>query len=342
MVVSARQLGPAPDPGRSGAGGRPGPAVTFPIDVVYTWVDSSDPGWLAGRQATLRGAETGRSASDADHPARYRCHDELRYSLRSIAMFADFVRRVFVVTNGQVPPWLYTGHDRITVVTHREIFPSGGCLPTFNSHAIESRLHHIDGLAEHYLYLNDDFFFGRRVGPELFFGGDGTTRFFPSHARIPVGEVPATGRSVDAAARNTRRVVRERFGRLVDHKIKHGPYPQRRSVLFEMEAALPEEFARTAASRVRSPGDLPVPSSLFHYYAHFTGRAVPGRIRSRYVSLGEPALARRLRSLRRRQDFDVLCINDSVDADARDLPRRRRLVERFMESYWPTRSPFER
>jgi hypothetical protein len=315
--------------------------VTFPIDVVYTWVDGTDPEWLAGKMAALREVDPTAHTADADDPSRYQSHDELRYSLRSMATFADFVRHIFIVTDGQVPTWLDTGHPRLTVVDHREIFPEQGCLPTFNSHAIESRLHHIEGLAEHYLYCNDDFFLGRRLAPDRFFHANGLTKFFSSPARIPVAPSGAA-RSVDAAAQNTRRVIHQRFGRQADHKLKHTPYPQRRSVLFEMEAAMREEFARTAASRVRSIEDLPLPSSLFHYYAYLTGRAVPGRITSRYVSLGEAGLSRRLRGLRRRRDFDVLCVNDSVDAHTDDLRRRSRLLQRFMASYWPTASPFER
>ena len=48
------------------------------------------------------------------------------------------------------------------MVPHSEIFRPDlkrkGALPTFNSCAIESQLHRIPGLAECYLYLNDDFF----------------------------------------------------------------------------------------------------------------------------------------------------------------------------------------
>ncbi len=316
--------------------------VTFPIDIVYTWVDSTDPDWLAGKRTVAHEIDPHVHSGDADDPSRYHSHDELRYSLRSVAMFADFVRHVFVVTDGQVPSWLDTEHPRLTVVDHSEIFADDRCLPTFNSHAIESRLHHIAGLAEHYLYLNDDFFFGRPVPPEGFFHANGTTKLFLSGAKIPAAGASGAARSVDAAAQNTRRLIHQRFGRLASNKLKHTPYAQRRSVLFEMEQVLREDFARTAASRIRSTEDVPVPSSLFHYYAYLTGRAVPGRITSRYVSLGEAGLARRLRGLGRRRDFDVLCVNDSVDAHTNDLERRSRLLERFMASYWPTKSPFER
>ena len=313
--------------------------VTFPIDVVYTWVDGADPRWRARKQAALQGLDPGAYATDAADPSRFHSRDELRYSLRSVVAYADFVRHIFVVTDGQVPSWLATDHDRVTIVDHREIFPDASYLPTFNSHAIESRLHHIPGLAEHYLYFNDDFFLTRPMTAERFFHANGMTKFFPSPAPISGALPPSELRSVDAAATNTQRLIAERFGRQVQHKLKHTPYPQRRSVLFELEEVAREAFDRTARSRVRSHDDIAIPSSLYHYYAFLTGRAVPGRISSLYVSLGERGLDRQLRALKRRRNRDVLCINDAVDARGRG--RRTRRLERFMASYWPTASPFE-
>ena len=99
-------------------------------------------------------------------------------------MYASWVRTIYLVTDGQVPHWLDTGHPRIRLVDHRQIFRDQSALPVFNSHAIESQLHHIDGLAEHYLYLNDDMFFGRPVEPELFFHGNGIAKFFVSKTPI--------------------------------------------------------------------------------------------------------------------------------------------------------------
>ncbi|XMA37048.1 hypothetical protein O1157_11655 [Streptomyces albogriseolus] len=79
-------------------------------------------------------------------------------------MYAGFVRHVYIVTDGQTPEWLDADAPGITVVDHKDIFPEG-VLPVFNSHAIETRLHHIPGLSDHYLYFNDDVFVGRSVTP---------------------------------------------------------------------------------------------------------------------------------------------------------------------------------
>lgn len=44
---------------------------------------------------------------------------ELRYSLRSVELYAPWVRRVFIVTNGQIPSWLNLENPRITLVSHQ-------------------------------------------------------------------------------------------------------------------------------------------------------------------------------------------------------------------------------
>ncbi|MGH8881424.1 MAG: stealth family protein, partial [Stackebrandtia sp.] len=131
-----------------------------PIDVVYTWVDSECPDWQA-RYRRHRG--DGADLRSSDNAERFVNRDELRHSLRSVWMFAPFVRNIYIVTDDQHPEWLLPGDDRVRVVSHREIFPDPSVLPTFNSHAIEANLHRIPGLSENFLYFNDDVFLGRDV-----------------------------------------------------------------------------------------------------------------------------------------------------------------------------------
>jgi Stealth protein CR2, conserved region 2/Stealth protein CR3, conserved region 3/Stealth protein CR1, conserved region 1/Stealth protein CR4, conserved region 4 len=315
--------------------------VTFPIDVVYTWVDGDDPLWLERKNAVLRKFNLATVHPDAHDASRYRSRDELKYSLRSVATYADFVRHIFVVTDDQTPDWLNTDHPRVTVVPHKEIFDDAGSLPTFNSHAIESRLHHIDGLAEHYLYLNDDFLFCRRVAPETFFLSNGLSHFFPSTALIGLYETPRVVRSVDAAARNSRALIHRHFGSITHQKMKHAPYPQRRSVLFEAEETFADEFARTASNQIRSPTDIPVASAFSHYYGYLTGRAVPGTIAARYVELSAEDFDRRLRDLERRRNADTVCINDAALESTPDVAGRERRLQDFLDMYWPLKSEFE-
>jgi hypothetical protein len=311
--------------------------LTFPVDAVYTWVDGDDEAWRARRDSYL-----GENAPVNPHSAsasRYTSRDELLYSLRSLEMFAPFVRNVYIVTDGQTPPWLNTAHPRVRVVDHREIFGDPSVLPVFNSHAIESQLHHVEGLAEHYLYLNDDVFFGRPVSPTLFFHPNGIVKLNPSPYRFGLGEVSEEDQPVDAAAKRNGALLEQRFGRVPVSKFKHTPIPQRRSVVQELEREFPEVFARTAASRFRHPDDHSVPSSLHNYYALFTGRAVVGGLRYTYLNLADfDAVRHRTRALLSRRDFDTFCVNDTAEPDE----AAERHVDEFLGDYFPFKSSFER
>lgn len=101
--------------------------------------------------------------------SRFADNDELKYSLRSLERFAPWVRKVYIVTNGQIPSWLNLDCPRVAIVTHEEIFPNKSHLPTYSSPAIETHLHRIRGLSQRFIYLNDDVFFGKEVWPEDFY-----------------------------------------------------------------------------------------------------------------------------------------------------------------------------
>lgn len=83
--------------------------------------------------------------SDTASSNRYRDNDELRYSLRSLKKFAGWIRKVYIVTNGQVPAWLNINHPKIEIVKHSDIFLNKSHLPVFSSPAIEANIHRIKG-----------------------------------------------------------------------------------------------------------------------------------------------------------------------------------------------------
>ncbi|XP_054272957.1 N-acetylglucosamine-1-phosphotransferase subunits alpha/beta [Macrosteles quadrilineatus] len=113
-------------------------------------------------------------------PSRYEDKEELRYSLRSLEKFAPWVRKVFIVTNGQLPYWLDLSNPRVQIVPHESIFTNSSHLPTFSSPAIETHLHRIPGLSEKFLYFNDDILLGEEVLPEDFISPRGGQKVYLS------------------------------------------------------------------------------------------------------------------------------------------------------------------
>jgi Stealth protein CR2, conserved region 2/Stealth protein CR3, conserved region 3/Stealth protein CR4, conserved region 4/Stealth protein CR1, conserved region 1 len=315
--------------------------ISFPVDAVYTWVDGNDPAWQARKARALGDnswlAEVNRQAANS---SRFASRDELRYSLRSLHCFAPWIRRVFIVTDDQVPAWLDVDHERVTLVSHREVFGDTGRLPTFNSQAIESRLHRIDGLSEHFLYLNDDVFFGRPVTPDLFFTPGGLTRFFPSGAVVDSAPRSPADPPVNSAGKNNRELIKEAFGRVLTRKMMHTPHPSRRSVIAEIEDRFAEHVEATAAHQFRHPDDISLLSSLQQYYAYLTGRAAPGVIRYMYTDLANPETPFRLAELLRNRHLDVFCLNDT-DSDPATAAEQAALLADFLPAYLPFVSPFE-
>ncbi|WP_103528676.1 stealth family protein, partial [Streptomyces sp. SM12] len=311
--------------------------IRFPVDAVYTWVDGSDPAWLR-RRAEFSGEGYHEEAANA---ARFLSRDELRYSLRSLAQYAPWINHVYLVTDDQTPEWLDTDHPGITVVSHREIFRDPSVLPTFNSHAIESQLHHIEGLSEHFLYLNDDVFLGRLATPQDFFLANGLSKFFLSKAHVPFGRPSSEDVPVSVAGKNNRAVIEERFGSVITQKMKHVPHALQRSVLEEIEEEFAERHRDTAANRFRELNDLSVTSSLHHYYAFLTGRAVPGDMVYNYFDMAHPHTPARLGRLLAARDRAVFCLNDTVSSEA-DLDQQLAVMQPFLQAYYPFASPFER
>ncbi|XP_017890690.1 N-acetylglucosamine-1-phosphotransferase subunits alpha/beta [Ceratina calcarata] len=133
-----------------------------PIDVVYTWVNGSDPAFLKSLKEHVPIMDVNTAAS------RFSDKDELKYSLRSLEMYAPWIRHVYIVTNGQIPSWLDMDNPRVTLITHEDIFLNKSDLPTFSSPAIESHIHRIPGISDKFLYFNDDVMLGAEVWPEDF------------------------------------------------------------------------------------------------------------------------------------------------------------------------------
>jgi hypothetical protein len=151
------------------------------IDVVIAWVDGRDRKHRAKRKrflADLGGdAEPERAANDE---RRFSDNDEIRFCLRSIRNYAPWVRTIWLVTDDQVPAAIdrrTAELENIRVVDHREIFRGyEQLLPTFNSLAIETMLWRIEGLADRFLYFNDDVMLVGPVEPTDFFSHDGRVK----------------------------------------------------------------------------------------------------------------------------------------------------------------------
>jgi UDP-glucose 4-epimerase len=312
--------------------------VDFEIDMVFSWVDGSSDEFVRERAKRMQSYVVGEGD---DSEARYRQIDELKYALRSVHLFAPWVRRIFIATDSPAPSWL-AKHPKVTIVRSEEMFADTSVLPTHNSHAVESQLHHIEGLAEHFLYSNDDMFFGRPVSPSLFFSPGGITKFVEASTRIGLGGTHPGRSGFENAARVNRALLRERFGKVTTRHLEHCAAPLRKSVMAELEQAFPEEFRRTAASRFRSATDISVTNSLYHYYALLAGHAVVQTdARVKYIETTLRQALPAMEQLLKRRNQDMFCLNDGSFPEI-DVEERTSAVIDFLEAYFPFAAPWEK
>jgi hypothetical protein len=312
--------------------------IAFDIDIVFSWVDGAAIEWQRARARRMKAYVVGEG--DDSH-ARFRQLDELKYALRSVYLFAPWVRNIYIATDSPRPEWL-AEHPRVTIVPSEQFFADPTVLPTHNSHAVESQLHNILGLSEHFLYSNDDMFFGRAVSPEMFFSPGGVTKFIEATTRIGMGESNLSRSGFENAARVNRRLIQERFGRTITRHLEHTPTPLRKSVMQQLESEFPEDFRRTAASTFRSATDISVTNSLYHFYAWVTGRAVEQTAATvSYIDTTLRTGLAEMTTLLKRRNVDMFCLNDGSFPEL-SAEERAAAVRSFLDSYYPIAAPWER
>eukprot|EP01084_Bolivina_argentea_P084099 152194_1 len=129
----------------------------YPIDIVITW---------AGETKTSN--------------PRQRYNGELKYCLRSIFENIAWFNYIYIIVNNEtyyniiqnntfINPKQANIH-RVKFISLLKIFRNeSNAINQHNSDAIETNLHRIPHLADHYIYFNDDFFIGKKLSWNFFF-----------------------------------------------------------------------------------------------------------------------------------------------------------------------------
>lgn len=307
------------------------------IDLVYMWVDGSDPKW---KEKKLNYTGKISDQTETNTIGRYLSNNELKYSLRSVEKHIPWIRKIFIVTDDQKPEWLNTGHPKIQVVDHKEIMPPE-TLPCFNSTVIEYFLYRIPDLAERFLFANDDFFFNVNLSPNFFFAKDG----FPivRLKRKPLGKWhyrfrTLRGKEFGQYARKVYEgalLVEKRFGTFYSGVPHHNVDAYLKSDYQKaVEEVFAEEVKESQTHRIRTPGDIH--RSAFSYYALAIEHA-----HLKYVGRKES-----IRLLLFRYDLEkyiakynpsLFCIND----DHNVTNEHRKKIVPFLNSLFPGKSAFE-
>lgn len=311
-----------------------------PIDIVYTWVNGQDPLWQERRDKAVR-EYTSPTTCEAKVRSRFRNRDELKYSLRSIHKYAKFVGHIYIVTDTQRPSWL-KNHPKITVIDHKHIFSNHAHLPTFNSHAIEANLHKIPGLAERFIYFNDDVFLGKKIKERKFFSKNGKIKIFFSETVSARGTFSPKNIGFVAGWKNTNQLLDNIFTRNKGKKryyLNHAPFPLRKSQIKQLDTLLPEVVQRNSSHKFRSPEDFAFTNGLIQYFALYHGQARKARFKSPTVYFSNDLIRNEfLLNRLKKMKPQAFCLEDVANVDNAEADRQ---LADFMEGYFPEKAPWE-
>lgn len=249
------------------------------IDLVYLWVDGSDPAFCAERDKWLKKwlEEHKSKAARENIPSRWRDNDELRHSLRSAAKYVPWINHVYIVTFNLTPAWLNIDNPKVSIISHSQIIPQK-YLPTFNPNVIEACIPFISGLSEHFLYANDDMYFNLPLSPSDFFDADGNPIVYVKHKTYLKNEISDANYPKASASKHvygkalllTRRRIWEKLGKNYPIIPCHNIEPFRKSNCLDTINAFKEDFEKMLPNKFR--GEYDIEKLIFHLYDFYKGR----------------------------------------------------------------------
>lgn len=308
------------------------------IDLVYLWVDGNDPVWQEKHHAFL-GLPSDQAGTDCK--GRYANNDELKYSLRSIEMYAPWVRKIFIITDHQTPDWLDTSNPKIQIVDHTEIMPPES-LPCFNSSLLEHFICRIPDLSEHFIYSNDDTFLNKPVQPSTFFAEDGLPILRLTHSRLrdiflnfkeKVLGIPL--KNYMQIIKNAALLVKREYGTYYDAKPHHNIDAYLKSDCIKAAQKFHKEIERTHGNHLRKANDIH--RSLYFFVALAEKRCHPQFVTQKTsfrFHIQNPKHYEKLA----KYDPVFFCMNDSEYANDTDRIR----VKEFLSKRFPKKSEFEK
>ena len=302
------------------------------IDLVYLWVDGSDPNWVAKKNKYLN--------KKVNTIGRYDDNQELKYSLRSVEKHLPWIRKIFVVTDEQVPAFLNPDHPKIQIVDLKEILPKA-ILPVFNSNVIEQFLYKIPDLSEHFLYANDDMFVNADLETSFFFKeGLPVMRMlydpFTSYKNNLKRALNININSYRLAIENAYKLFQKKFNVLYPVKDHHNINAYLRSdYKTVVEELFKEEIQATHTNRFRQKTDIQ--RILIYYYGiknktgilKYVKRKESSRIKVHKINY---------QAYIDKYNPQLFCLNDSEHAN----DDHRAQIEPFLKKLFPDKSTFEK
>lgn len=336
----------------------------YDIDFVIMWVDPSDELWLHEKEK-FSSLEKEIFQNDPNLAARYRDWDNLQYWFRGVETFAPWVRKIYFVTWNSIPSWLNTTHPKLQIVLNKEILPDG-CDPVFSPNPLEINLHKIPGIAEHFVYFNDDMFVINQIKPTDFYinglpremavsyalTNDRDNDTFPHMLLTMTGIINGYFDKREIQKKHWRKWLSPKYGKLLINTIMsayqhqfsgilvpHLPSPMLKSTYEEVWQKIPDKLSETTKHKFRTETD--VTQYIFRYWAICKGIFYP----TNYYSYGkefffDDTMINRLNTVITNKQTKLICINDRYSIE--NFEKCKEAVKSSFQKILPEKSSFER
>jgi hypothetical protein len=306
-------------------------------DLVYLWVDGSDTEWLKKK---LKYTGNTYDKSEANCKGRYVNNDELKYSLRSVSKHLPWIRKIFIVTDGQCPLWLDNNNQKIQLIDHKDIMPND-CLPCFNASAIEFFIHKIPDLSEFFIVANDDTFVNCDLNHEYFFSKEGLPvvrlkRKLFGRWHFYLKKIIGKKNGVYAQMiKDASDLIRKKTGKSITGVPHHNLDSYRKSFYsLAVESYIVNEIENTKKHPIRQYGDLNRAAVAF--YAIGVNQAETLYV-NRYQSSRLLPYRHNFQKYMKHYNPELFCVNDNQHVS----DEQRLKIKPFLESYFPNKSEFE-
>ena len=275
--------------------------------------------------------------------------------------FAPWVHKVHFITWGHLPEWLNTGHPKLNIVRHEEYIPEK-YLPVFSANPIEVNIHRIPGLAEKFLYLNDDTFLTAPTKP-----GDFFTNGLPNimlaacpyicqndvFAKLIANDLGVINKNFNIRTvlkRDWKKWMSPKNGKRLLMTLMMLPYPgftgfinthlpnaYLKSTFEEVWEKEPQILETTCYNRFRSP--LDVNQHLMKYWQIAQGKFCPYNEEKtgHYYQIGRDDT--RIWNDIKGQKYKMVCLNDA-DSSV-DFEKEKEFIKRTFDLILPEKSEFE-
>ena len=323
--------------------------LSFPVDLVYLWVDGSDPQWLSKKLYWQK-----QYGHDIDAQAitagRFVDNEELKYSLRSAEKYVSWINKIYIVTDSQVPKWLDTSNPKIQMVFHRDFIPEK-YLPLFNSEAIETFLADIPDLSEHFIFGNDDMYLGRYLTKNFFFDKEGKPVI---RLKSQVSKKHIATSMFTRSILNQQKIIKDKFGKFFPYAPHHNIDAYLKSCYQDCQIIFENLFQKTKSHKFREEGDIQRVAITYYMLAVNKGRLKRYSRVDKYLPLFKrifncakkvyqaDSIVINLNNKNpygklRKYKPSLFCTNDGEGIT--DFDRRRMKI--FLEETFPEKSSFE-